>query len=182
MIESRTKNTPCLCPCSRDTASCRLSLPQYQLPRSSASKCPAMAATQKPRLHPGLLCVRIRQPRSAQLIQKKLQPLSAVKRVPQHPPLLRTGPKPTSATAPAHMCTNNPQPLSPDQQINYGTPTNSYTRTRSCHWGSSNIWNGGLVKQSLPLFPGCDVTDPPAHSRHLPEITVSWRPVFATII
>lgn len=48
-MESRTRNTPCLCPCNSDTASCLLRRPQYQLVRSSASKLPAMISTPKPR-------------------------------------------------------------------------------------------------------------------------------------
>lgn len=42
--ESRTRKVPWRCPCSSDTASARLSRPQYQLARSSESNCPAMGA------------------------------------------------------------------------------------------------------------------------------------------
>lgn len=70
MIESRTRNTPCLCPWSSETASCRLNLPQYQLPRSSESKFPAMtSARKKPRLHRPSLRLSL-SASSVQLMQK----------------------------------------------------------------------------------------------------------------
>lgn len=45
VVESLTRNTPCLWPCRRGMASWRLSFPQYQLLRSSASKLPAIVVT-----------------------------------------------------------------------------------------------------------------------------------------
>lgn len=42
VVESRTRNTPCRWPCSRAAVSFLLIWPQYQLPRFSESKLPAM--------------------------------------------------------------------------------------------------------------------------------------------